>query len=199
MKVVAHAGLAPPRREPTLATMRFGTVFAEILPLVGFFLGFHWFGLFAAAAISVALGVVVMVVNWRMEKRVARFALFSLLISAGMTLAAFYCHAAVFIKVQPTLFNGTFAAVLLGGLAVDRAIMRDFFGTQFDLTDATWFTLSRRWGLYFLTLAVANEFVWRQYTESEWVNFKTFVVAPASFLFMLAQLPLTLRGRQEPD
>ena len=107
--------------------------------------------------------------------------------------------AAVFIKVQPTLFNGIFAAVLLGGLAVDRAIMRDFFGAQFDLTDATWFVLSRRWGLYFLILALANELVWRQHTDAGWVAFKTFVVAPATLLFMLAQLPVTLRGRRGLD
>ena len=105
----------------------------------------------------------------------------------------------IFIKIQPTIFNGLFAAVLLGGLLVRRAMMREFFGTQFQLTPPTWFLLSRRWGIFFLCLAVANELVWRNASDADWVAFKTFVAAPASVLFMMAQLPLTLRGRITND
>ena len=78
-------------------------------------------------------------------------------------------------------------------------MMREFFGTQFQLTAPTWFLLSRRWGLFFLCLAIANEIVWRNGSDAGWVAFKTFVAAPASVLFMMAQLPLTLRGRITND
>jgi intracellular septation protein len=37
--------------------------------------------------------------------------------------------------------------------------------------------------------------VWRNASDADWVAFKTFIAAPASVLFMMAQLPLTLRGR----
>jgi intracellular septation protein len=43
-------------------------------------------------------------------------------------------------------------------------------------------------------LALVNEYVWRSYDEADWVFYKTFIAAPASALFMLAQLPITLRG-----
>jgi intracellular septation protein len=88
-----------------------------------------------------------------------------------------------------------FSAVLLGGLLTGRAMMRLFFAGQFSLTDDTWRRLSLRWGCFFLVLAIANEIVWRGFDEAEWVFYKTFIAAPASALFMLAQLPLTLRGR----
>ena len=175
--------------------MKLGAFFFEILPLAAFFIGFHFYGLFVAAAISVGFGGFVMAVNWFQEKRLARFALFSLIMSGGLTFAACYFGAAVFIKIQPTIFNGLFAVVLLGGLIMRRAMMREFFGAQFSLTDATWRLLSLRWGLFFLCLAITNELVWRHASEADWVAFKTFIVAPASLLFMLAQLPLTLRGR----
>ena len=54
-------------------------------------------------------------------------------------------------------------------------------------------------GMFFLVLAVANELAWRLMDESGWVTYKTFIAAPASALFMLAQLPLTLRGRVVPS
>jgi intracellular septation protein len=174
--------------------MKLGAFLFEVLPLLGFFIGYSVYGLFAAAMISVGLGALVLFVAWFQERRVARFPLFSLLLSAGFTWAAIALDADIFIKMQPTLFNGLFAVVLLGGLIMRRAMMREFFQHQFALDDATWFTLSLRWGLFFLGLALANEYVWRGFDEAEWVFYKTFIAAPASALFMLAQLPITLRG-----
>jgi intracellular septation protein len=179
--------------------IKFLSFFLEIMPLAGFFVAFELYGLFAAAMISLVLGVMVMGVNWIKTGRLARFALFSIVMSAGLTFAALYFNATIFIKIQPTIFNGLFAVVLLGGLLARKAMMREFFGTQFQLTPPTWFSLSRRWGFFFLCLAIANELVWRNASDAGWVAFKTFVAAPASVLFMMAQLPLTLRGRITND
>ena len=178
--------------------MRLGAFFFEILPLAGFFIGFHYYGLFIAAVISVGLAGMVLGLAWWRSRHVAPFPLFSLVLSAGFTVAAVLFDAAIFIKIQPTIFNGLFAAVLLGGLVVKRAMMQVFFAKQFFLTDDTWHQLSARWGWFFLCLAVANELVWRHASDTDWVVYKTFVAAPASILFMLAQLPLTLRGRLQP-
>ena len=169
--------------------------FFEILPLAGFFIGFHYAGLYIAAIISTFLAGLVMAVSWRREKRLAMFPLFSLVLSFGLTASALLLEATIFIKIQPTLFNGIFATVLLGGLLQGRPMMKLFFAAQFSLTEQTWYTLSLRWGLFFLTLALANEYVWRNYSDADWVAFKTVIAAPASALFMLVQLPLTLRGR----
>ena len=175
--------------------MKLGLFFFEVLPLAGFFIGFQYAGLYIAAIISTVLAGIVMAVSWYREERVAMFPLFSLILSFGLTAAALLLEATIFIKIQPTLFNGIFATVLLGGLLLGRPMMKSFFAAQFSLTEQTWFTLSLRWGLFFLTLALANEYVWRNYSDSDWVAFKTVIAAPASVLFMLAQLPLTLRGR----
>ena len=176
--------------------MRLGAFFFEILPLAGFFIAFRYLGLLPAAAISVGLGLMVLIIARLRERRFAKFPLFSLVVSALFTLAALLFDAAVFIKIQPTLFNGAFAAILFLGLLRGRAMMREFFGDQFDLTDATWHLLSVRWACFFLVLAIANELAWRLLDEADWVAYKTFVAAPASMIFMLLQLPLTLRGRR---
>jgi len=177
--------------------MRLGAFFFEILPLAGFFVGYQFFGLLVAAALSVFLGLLVLIFARLYERRFAKFPLFSLVISALFTVAAVLFDAEIFIKIQPTLFNGAFALVLLGGLVFRRAMMREFFADQFDLTAPTWFQLSFRWGCFFLLLAVGNELAWRSLDEAGWVAYKTFIAAPASLLFMLAQLPLTLRGRRD--
>lgn len=175
--------------------MRLRAFFIEILPLVSFFIVYEWAGLLAAAAVSSILGAVLLVYARFAEGRVAVFPLFSVGLSLILTLAAWLLEASVFIKIQPTLFNGLFALVLLGGVVQGKAMMQRFFGAQFSLTDETWFKLSLRWGCFFTFLAIANELAWRNLDESTWVQVKVFVFAPLSALFMLAQLPLTLRGR----
>ncbi len=175
--------------------MKLGAFFFEILPLLAFFAGYQYVGLIAAAGLSVACGALVIGIAWTRERRMAAFPLFSLLMSVAFTAVAWGLGDGLFIKIQPTIFNGLFAVVLLGGWLAGRAMMRVFFERQFFLTDDTWRRLSFRWGCFFLLLAIANEVVWRGFNEAEWVFYKTFVAAPASFLFMMAQLPLTLRGR----
>ena len=109
---------------PSYPPMKLISFFMELLPIAGFFVGYEMYGLFFAAVISVVLGMLVMLVNWIKTRRFARFALFSLIMSGGLTLAALHFEAAIFIKIQPTIFNGVIAAVLLGGLLAKRAMMR---------------------------------------------------------------------------
>ena len=67
------------------------------------------------------------------------------------------------------------------------------------MTEQTWFLLSLRWGLFFGFLTIANELIWRNYSTEEWVFVKVFILFPLVGIFMLAQLPLTLRGRIKKD
>ena len=114
-----------------------------------------------------------------------------------MTLAAILAEEKTYIKIQPSLFSGTFAAVLLIGQWRGRAMMKVFFQAQFDLPEKVWHSLSLRWGLFFLAATMANEVAWRALSDDEWVAFRVLVMAPATGAFMLAQLPITLRGQKE--
>ncbi|MCE2518096.1 MAG: septation protein IspZ [Alphaproteobacteria bacterium] len=178
--------------------MRLFAFFMEILPLAAFFIGYEWHGLMVAAAASVVIGAGLMGFAWWRDGRGALFPLYSVALAAIFTALALVMDATIFIKIQPTVFNGMFSLVLVLGWLRGTAMMKRFFGAQFQLDDATWMTLSLRWGLFFGVLAVANEAAWRGLDDGGWVMVKTFVFAPMSALFMLAQLPITLRGRIDP-
>jgi len=175
-------------------SMRLGSMFSEILPLMMLFIGNSLYNIFVGAAASVLCTVIVLTIIWQKEHRVARFALFSVILSFCFTCAAIIFGESTFIKIQPTLFNGVFSFVLLGGWLRDQAMMKQFFGAQFILTEDVWKILSLRWGIFFFVLAVSNEWAWRSLSDDGWVWFKTFIAAPATGLFMLAQLPITIRG-----
>jgi intracellular septation protein len=48
-------------------------------------------------------------------------------------------------------------------------------------------------------LAALNEFVWRSFSTSTWVDFKVWAVIPLIFLFALAQTPLILKHEVGSD
>ena len=175
--------------------MRLLSFFGEILPLIALFVGNELYDIFVGATLSVITALIIMMMAYIQEKRLARFALFSIGLSTLLTIAAWIYGDALFIKIQPTIFNLTFGAVLLGGRMMGIAMMKRFFGAQFFLTDEVWLTLTLRWGLFMLVLAMANEWAWRSLSDDGWVNFKLFIIAPATALFMAAQIPITLRGR----
>ena len=171
--------------------MKLGAFFVEILPLLAFFVGYQYFGLIAAAALSVAIGAAVMGLAWLRERRLAAFPLFSLpcrLPSRWRTGLGEAFHR------DPADLPRLFSLVLLGGLMTGRAMMQLFFEGQFSLTADTWRRLFR-WG--------CSSCCWRWRMKSS-ARFQrglrsfTRHSSPRGLAFMLAQLPLTLAGVSPP-
>ena len=182
---------------PARPKIRFMSMFSEIAPLAAFFLVNQAYGLYAAAIAAIGASALLVAVTWVLEKRLARFAIFATSIAALLTLAAIMAEEKTYIKIQPSLFSGAFAAVLLIGRLRGRAMMKVFFEAQFDLPEKVWNSLSLRWGLFFLAATLANEIAWRALSDDDWVSFRVLIMAPATGLFMMAQLPITLRGQRE--
>ena len=55
------------------------------------------------------------------------------------------------------------------------------------LKDEGWMKLTRRLCVFFLSLAVLNEIIWRTQSTEIWVYFKTFGLTAAVFLFFITQ------------
>ena len=173
----------------------FLSVLLETLPLVALFVGTSMFSLYIGAFAAILSSAVLIFYQYVKDKSILYFPLFSTLISLVFLAAAFITEETIFIKIQSSLFNISFAGLLIFGWAQNYPVMRLFFGRQFLLTHETWMKLSLRWGLFFVCLAIANEAAWRTFTDEGWVNIKVFVFAPATALFMAAQIPLTIEGR----
>jgi intracellular septation protein len=186
-----------PHKQAERPKMRFASMFSEMAPLAAFFIVNQYYGLYAGASAAVGASAVLIAVTWALEKRLARFAIFATSIAALLTLAAILAAEKTYIKIQPSLFSGAFALVLLGGALRGKAMMKIFFHAQFDLPEKVWFALSLRWGLFFAAATLANEVAWRALSDDDWVFFRVFIMAPATGVFMLAQLPITLRGQKQ--
>ena len=173
----------------------FVSVLLETAPLAALFVGTALYSLHMGAAAAILVSFILIFIQFTKDKSILFFPLFSTLISVLFVSIAFITEETYFIKIQASLFNSSFAFLLLLGWLRNYPVMKLFFGKQFSLNHHTWMQLSLRWGIFFIFLAVSNEFAWRMLDDEGWVNVKVFLFAPATALFMLSLIPLTLKGK----
>ena len=95
-----------------------------------------------------------------------------------------------FIKMKPTVIYLSFASILGFGLIRGRSYLAYMMGSAMPLSHQGWMIFTKRFALFFVALAVANEVIWRSFDTDTWVNFKTFGLTIAMFVFIALQLKL---------
>lgn len=162
-------------------------------PLVAFFIAYQMKDLMAATIVLMIATAIALATSFLLVRKIPMFPLaMGLLVGffGGLTI---YLDDERFIKLKLTIVNALFAAILLGGLAFGKPLLKVMMESAMKLTDKGWRQLSLRWGLFFLFLAVLNEIVWRNVSTDLWVDFKVFGMFAFTVLFTLTQIPLMKR------
>lgn len=178
---------------------QFRRLILDLGPLIVFFAGFKYLGIFGATAAFMAAVLLSLCVGFVLEKRLSPMPLFTailVVIFGGLTL---YLKNDMFIKIKPTVLYAFFGATLIGGLWFKRLFIKYVFAQAFELDETGWRQLTWRWGSFFLLLAVLNEAVWRNASTAAWVSFKVWGIIPLIFLFALAQTPFVMKHHIEPE
>jgi len=171
----------------------------DLGPLMVFFIGFKYLGIFGATAAFMAAVLIALAAGWLLEKKLSPMPLVTavlVIVFGGLTL---YLKNDIFIKMKPTVLYAFFGLTLIGGLSFNRLFIKYVFAQAFELDEAGWRQLTWRWGLFFLALAVINEMVWRNASTSAWVSFKVWGIIPLIFLFALSQTPFVMKHHIEPE
>lgn len=170
----------------------------ELGPLLIFFFANAKFNLFVATGAFMVAIVVAMIASWVVTRHIPMMALVTGVIVIVFGTLTLVLHDETFIKVKPTIIYGMFAVVLGGGLLFGRSFIAIMFDQMFNLTPKGWRLLTLRWALFFLGMALLNEFIWRTQTTDFWVGFKAFGVIPITMAFAMLQMPLIKRHHLEP-
>ncbi len=167
----------------------------EVGPLVAFFIANSRGGIITGTGVFMVATIVSLGLSWGLFRRIPILPLATavfVLFFGGLTIIL---NDDFFIKIKPTVVNTLFGVLLLGGVALNRLVMKPLLGTVLALTDEGWRKLSIRWALFFFVLAILNEIVWRNVSTDMWVNFKVFGIMPLTILFSFSQVPLLTRYR----
>jgi intracellular septation protein len=166
----------------------------EMGPLVLFFLANANYGIFAATGTFMAAILIAVAASWHLTRHVPTMMWVSAVIVTVFGGLTIYLNDERFIKIKPTLINGLFGCMLAFGLATGRSYLKVVLEASFPpMSERGWRLLTRNWMLFFFTMALVNEFVWRNFSTDFWVGFKAFGFVPLAFLFVLIQMPLVMR------
>lgn len=174
-------------------------LFLDFFPLAIFFVVYKLSGLMAATAAIMVASLLSLMITYIKEKKISPSPLITgviVTVFGGLTL---YLHDDTFIKMKPTIINLLFAAILTGGLLMKKPLVKSLLSSALPLSDRGWYLLTFRWAVFFVFLAMLNEVVWRNFSESFWVNFKVFGMFPLTLLFLLCQIPLIQKHHLDPD
>lgn len=169
--------------------------------------------LFVAVALFLPAYAIAFVYSVVAERRVAPMLLVSGVAVGVLGSLTLILHDKTFFYMKPTIVYFMFSATLAAGLATGRNFLKTLFDGALHLSDEAWRTLTKRYVVFFIVLAAANEIAWRYLTrdcdlaggvacpgEAHWVNLKIWGFTGVNILFALAQAPfLAKHVIEEPE
>ena len=150
--------------------------------------GTEYSGFIAAAGLFVPILLVSMAILWVLSGKLSRMQVFTavmVIVFGGLTV---WLNDERFFKIKTTLVYGLFAGILGVGLLQGRSYLAWVMAEFLPMDDAGWMKLTKRLALFFATLAVANEVVWRTMSDDAWVKIETFGFPIAMFVFLWTQI-----------
>jgi intracellular septation protein len=169
----------------------------DLAPLLIFFLVYLVAGIYWATGALMAASVISMIVSKLWLGHISATLILTTVLVVGFGGLTLWLNDPRFIKMKPTMVNLLFAVVLAGGLLVGRNLLQLLLGEAFRLTELGWRLLTYRWIGFFVALAVLNEIVWRNFSETTWASFKVFGILPITVVFAMLQFSLIQRHSLE--
>ena len=195
-----------------VAADKAGGLWGELGPVLAFIVIYNVMlrlpnetGLFSAdTALYWATGVLIaatsFVIGFKLVKKqpISPMLIFSTSLIVAFGTLGILLQSKAFILHKPTLINLLFASLIFGGLATGRNLWQMMMDSLFDLPDFAWRTLAIRWGLYFVAMALWNEFLVWNYSEEVWANWRLGNLV-FGFIFMVANTPYMLKHLRDED
>lgn len=150
--------------------------------------GTEYSGFIVATIAFVPILLVAMGILWWLTGQLSRLQIFTAFMVIFFGALTAWFNDERFFKMKTTIVYGLFAVLLGIGLLQKRSYLEWIMSSMLPMEHEGWMIFTRRLCLAFLSLAVANEFVWRTMSTDMWVKIETFGFPIALFLFMWWQI-----------
>ena len=183
----------------------------ELGPLVLFFIGNYFFGILWGTGILVFATLISISVSWFIDKKIPLMASFgcAAVVFFGVLTLIFDRDVALqtgsdvgvflFIKIKPTVVSLLIGLSLIATDLLGYNPLKSIMSSGLNLSPKGWKNLTRLWVVMFISMALANEFAWRNLTTDDWVSFKAFGIPILSIVFAVFSIPVIRKYNIEED
>ena len=160
----------------------------DLFPVILFFIGFKFYGIFVATAIAIGATLALIVYAKIRHGKVEKMLLINGAIISVLGGVTLLLHDKTYIMWKPTVLYWLLAAVLLvSNLFFNKNFIQQMMGKMLNAPKVIWTKLNLTWVVFLIILGFVNLYVAFNYSEDTWVNFKLFGVTGAMFLFIIVQ------------
>jgi intracellular septation protein len=152
-----------------------------------------------ATGIFIPTILISLVISWVLTRSLPKMAVMTAVVVVVMGGLTLWLKDDTFIKMKPTILYTLFAAILGFGLMRGQSYLQYVMEDSMPLQPEGWTIFTKRFALFFVGLAIVNEVVWRGFGTDIWVNFKTFALPVATFVFIFSQMGVFSKYAIEED
>ena len=145
----------------------------DLFPILIFFAAYKFASIYEATAVLMAATVVQSLLMYRIDGKLATLQKVTLVLILVFGTLTLVLHDDRFIKFKPTLlYSGMALGLLVSQFVFKKNFLKTMLGSQVNLPDANWQTLSMAWIAYCVFMASLNAYVAHNFSTEDWVNFK---------------------------
>lgn len=152
--------------------------------------GVEYSGFLVMTALFIPLLLICTGVLWALTGHLSKMQIATVVIVVIFGGLSVWLRDERFFKMKPTMIYLLFGGILGIGLLRGQSYLRVVMEEALPMQPAGWMILTRRVTAFFFVLALANELVWRNFSDQTWVLFKTFGLTAALIGFFLTQARL---------
>lgn len=185
----------------------------ELGPVAAFFIGYvklkgqvftfggtEYDGFIVVTAAFIPLMLLSTGILWALTGKLSKMQIMTVVLVVVFGGLSVWLNDERFFKMKPTMIYVLFAGILGFGLLRGESYLKTLMGEMLPMEQAGWMILTKRLAMFFAVLAVLNEVIWRGFSTEAWVNFKTFGLTAAMFLFFMTQSRVFAKyGIEKPE
>jgi len=187
-------------------------IILEIGPIIMFFLvygkikdkvfqiaGIEYQGFIIATGLFIPVLLLSILLLWLITGRIARMQIVTAILVVFFGGLTIWFNDDRFFKMKPTIIYLIFGGLLVLGLVRGKSYLEYVMEDMLPMEQKGWIILTTQVSIFFFALAITNEIIWRNMSTSSWVNFKTFGLTGALFLFFVGQSALIKKYTKNID
>jgi intracellular septation protein len=173
----------------------------DFFPIILFFIGFKWYGIYTATAIAMAASLAQVIFYRIKHQHYEKLHLISLALIMILGGATLFFHNPWFIKWKPTgIYWLSALAFFISGLIGKKPLIQKMMDGNIQLPDTIWLRLNTAWAAYFTLMGALNLYVAYHFDTNIWVNFKLIGGVGFMLLFVFLQaMYLTRHTTEQPS